>query len=148
VILYKYLIEQSLGIKVKGVIYNILQKPGLKQYEAGKTRKVAETDEEFRARLLAKCLEPGMFHREELLIDESQMRQVQAELWELTQAYLEARRRDAWYQNNDHCFVYNKPCPYFRLCRSGDSQAIRENFYRVEPPNQELEEAPAGETTF
>lgn len=148
IILYRKYVQEMLGVHVAGVIYNILVKPQIRQYEPGKVRQVAETDEEFGARLLEWCLQPGKFHREALLVDAGQTRQIEAELWELTQSYLDARRRNAWYMNTDHCFVYNRACPYFRLCRSGDNPTIRENYYRVEPPHEELRDDPVEETVF
>jgi len=75
---------------------------------------------------------------------------LRAELWELTQAFLDARRRDVWYQNTSFCFQYGRPCPYFALCRSGGSSNVIENFYQHLPPHEELadgspspDEAPA-----
>jgi hypothetical protein len=158
--LYTHYIEQALGIRIAGVIYNILVKARLQQ-NAGETeaefeerraaliaksktgksaakRRLPETDEEFQARLAAKYAEPGSFHREALHISPDQVRALRAELWELTQAYLDARRRDAWYQNTSFCFHYGRPCEYFPLCRSGGNPIVLENFYRHAAPNQEL----------
>ena len=113
--LYSHYIEQAMNIKIAGVLYNILLKSKLKQsegeteveyenrcaeliakYESGKTtaqRKLPESDNEFQSRLAVKYDEPGMFHREQLLISRDQFRLLQEELWDLTQQYLAARRR-------------------------------------------------------
>ena len=157
---YAYYVERALGVRIAGVLYNILVKARLQQ-GAGETeeefaarraelvaksktgkstakRRLPESDEEFQARLAAKYAEPEMFHRELLYISRDQFDTLRAELWELTQAFLDARRRDVWYQNTSFCFQYGKPCPYFALCRSGGSPNVLDNFYERRPPHEEL----------
>ncbi len=163
VTLYTHYIEKALGISIAGILYNVLVKARLQQsageteaeYEerraaliakskTGKTsakRRLPETDEEFQVRLAAKYAEPGSFHREPLHISPDQVRALRSELWELTQAYLDARRRDAWYQNTSFCFQYGRPCEYFPLCRSGGNPIVLENFYCRKAPNEELQSA-------
>ena len=165
--LYAHYVEQALGIRISGVLYNILVKARLQQ-SAGETeaefearraeliaksksgkssaqRRMPESDEEFQARLAAKYAEQGMFHRETLYLSRDQFDTLRAELWELTQAYLDARRRGVFYQNTSFCFQYGRPCPYFALCRSGGSPNVIENFYERVPPHQELRGADAAE---
>ena len=101
-------------------------------------RSNASRHEDFQERLAAKYAEPGMFHREMLYISRDRFQVLQAELWELTQNFLDARRRDIWYQNTSQCFQYGRPCVYFPLCSSNFSPLVRENHYRVEPPHTEL----------
>src|SRR5205823_2865866 len=88
--LYAYYVEQVLGVRVNGVLYNVLVKPRLQQgqgeteaeFEARRAaliaksktgtssakRRLPETDEEFQARLAEKFAEIGMFHRETLYV--------------------------------------------------------------------------------
>jgi hypothetical protein len=169
--LYSDYIERELGIKISGVLYNVLVKArleqkageteeefGLRQHEAiaksksGKTsikRRMPETDEEFQTRLAAKYAEPGMFHREQLYLSKDRIAMLREELWMLTQAYLEARRAGSWYENSSHCFYYNRPCGYFPLCRANGSELVIENLYEHKPPHEELrEDAPATEPVF
>ncbi len=169
--LYAHYLEQALGIRIAGIIYNVLVKARLQQaggeteaeYEerraalvakskTGKTtakRRMPETDEDFQARLAEKYAEIDSFHRETILVSSEQIRTLRAELWELTQSYLEARRRGAWYQNTSFCFQYGRPCAYFALCRSSGNPNVLDNFYRQQAPNEELrsgspvEDAPA-----
>jgi len=171
IVLYSRYVEQTLGVRIAGVLYNILVKARLQQgrgeteaeYEArraaliaksktGKTsakRKLPESDDTFQDRLAVKYAEPGMFHREMLYISRDRFETLQAELWELTQAFLDARRRGVFYQNTAFCFHYRRPCAYFPLCRSGGSPNVIDNIYRKVPPHEELrdeasvEEAPA-----
>jgi hypothetical protein len=163
--IYAYYVERALGIRIAGVLYNLLVKARLQQgagesEEAfaerhaalirksllGKSaakRRLAETDEEFQARLANKYSEQEMFHRELLYVSRAQFDTLQAELWELTQAFLDARRRDVWYQNTSYCFQYGRPCPYFALCRSGGNPNVLENFYERRPPHEELRAEPS-----
>jgi hypothetical protein len=151
IVLYSRYVEQALGIRIAGVLYNILVKARLQQgrgeteaeYQArraaliaksktGKTsakRKLPESDDAFQERLAAKYAEPGMFHREMLYISRDRFETLQAELWELTQAFLDARRRGVFYQ---------RPCAYFPLCRSDGSPNVIDNLYRKVPPHEEL----------
>jgi hypothetical protein len=166
--LYAYYIEQTLGIPITGILYNVLVKARLQQskgetveeFEArraellaksktGKTtakRKVPETDEEFAARLDEKYADPQMFHREMLYLSRDRFDILRSELWELTQAFLDARRRGVFYQNTAFCFNYQRPCAYFALCRSGGNPNVIDNFYQRVAPNEELRMLPAATT--
>lgn len=131
--LYAYYLERALGIRITGVLYNVLVKARLKQ-------RGTESEAEFEERLAAKYAQPAMFHREMLYLSRDQFTVLRAELWELTQAFLDARRRNTWYQNTAFCFHHYRPCPYFALCRSGDSPNVIDNFYQRVPPHEELRE--------
>lgn len=162
--LYSHYAEVALGYPIAGVLYNVLGKSGIKQ-SAGETeeeyqvrladliaksktgkssakRKMPETDEEFEARLAEWYSREDAFHREVIFIPRENYRVLQEELWEMTQAYLHAQRRDRWYQNTSQCFAFGA-CPYAPICGSSFNPIVIENQYRVEPPNQELG-SPAG----
>jgi PD-(D/E)XK nuclease superfamily len=163
--IYSHYVEQALGIPITGVIYNVLGKARLQQskgeteeeYQArraellakskiGKTtakRKLPESDDEFQARLVAKYADPEMFHRERLYLSRDRFEIPRSELWELTQAFLDARRRGVFYQNTGFCFNYNRPCAYFPICRSNGNPNVIENFYAIEAPHEELAKEPA-----
>lgn len=158
--LYAYYVEQTMQIPITGILYNVLVKARLQQakgetveeFEArrqellaksktGKTtakRKLPESDEEFSARLAEKYADPLMFHREMLYLSRDRFEILRSELWELTQAFLDARRRGVFYQNTAFCFNYQRPCPYFALCRSNGNPNVRDNFYQRVAPNEEL----------
>jgi len=158
--LYAHYIGMSIQEPVVGVIYNILGKPMLNQRKgeteqefeqrraeliakskSGKStakQHTAESDDEFQARLAEKYSETGIFHREAIYVSVDRTRVLQAELWELTQALLHARRRDIWYQNEDHCFWYRRPCDYWPLCRAQDPEGVIENLYEHRDAHEEL----------
>ena len=162
--LYAYYVEQTLGLPITGILYNVLVKAKLQQ-SAGETeeefearraellaksktgkssaqRRMPETDEEFQARLAEKYADPALFHREMLYLSRDRFDLLRSELWELTQAFLDARRRGVFYQNTSHCFQYNRPCPYFALCRSNGNSNVLENFYQRVEPHEELRVLP------
>jgi len=72
---------------------------------------------------------------------------LRTELWELTQAFLDARRRGVFYQNTGFCFNYHRPCAYFPICRSNGNPNVVENLYTITPPHEELRAA-ASEPAF
>jgi hypothetical protein len=158
--IYSYYVEQALGIPITGVIYNVLGKARLQQgkgeteeeYQARRTeliaksksgtttakRKMPESDEDFQARLAEKYADPAMFHREMLYLSRDRFDILRAELWELTQAFLDARRRKVFYQNTAFCFHHNRPCAYFPICRSNGNPNVIDNLYTITSPHEEL----------
>ena len=167
--IYSHYVEQSLGIPITGVIYNVLGKARLQQgkgeteeeyqvrradliakSKTGTTtakRKLPESDDEFQARLIEKYADPAMFHREMLYLSRDRFDVLRAELWELTQAFLDARRRKVFYQNTAFCFHHNRPCAYFPICRSNGNPNVIDNLYTITPPHEELRAA-ANEPAF
>lgn len=130
------------GFLVEGVVYNVLQKPALRRYEVNSKRNEPESDEAYLERLRVKCLEPGMYHRETITLSAAHLEMIQGELWDLCQSLLEAKRRGSWYQNPSQCWKWNRPCPYWRLCRAEplSRDPIKQNFYTSVPPHEELRE--------
>lgn len=163
VTLYSHYIEQTLGIRIAGVVYNVLVKAKLQQgkgeteaeFEARKaelllksktgktsaTRKMPESDDAFQARLVAKYAEPDMFHREMLYLSRDQFETLKSDIWELTQQFLDCRRRGVFYRNTSFCFANHRQCAYFPLCRAGGSENVMANFYEIKPPHEELRPA-------
>ena len=110
-------------------------------------RKLPESDEDYQARLAEKYADPTMFRREMLYLSRDRFEILRAELWELTKAFLDARRRGVFYQNTSFCFNYNRPCAYFPICRSNGNPNVIDNFYTITPPHEELR-APEVEPAF
>ena len=79
-----------------------------------------------------------------LYISRDQFEELRAELWELSKAMLDARRRDTFYRNTSYCFQYGRPCAYFQLCRSGGNPNVIENHFQRIAPHEELRDG-AGE---
>ncbi|MHB1002022.1 MAG: PD-(D/E)XK nuclease family protein [Armatimonadota bacterium] len=169
VALYSHYIAQTLGIRLAGVIYNVLLKAKLQQgkgetesefiarrsellakSKSGKStaqRRMPESDDEFADRLSAKYREPGMFHREMLYVSIDQFDSMKADLWELTQQFLDCRRRGVFYRNTAYCFNYHRPCAYYALCQSNGNENLIANFYETRSPHEELRESIEPEET-
>ncbi len=159
-IIYAHMIEKTYNLPIAGVIYNVIEKSKIKQsqgeteaeFEArraeliaksktGKSsakQKIAETDEEFAERLKTVYSSHDKFHRQTLYFSADQVRNIQSEIWELTQAYLFAQKREHWYQNTSYCYNYNRPCPYLPICQSGENQMMIDLLYDRQLPNEEL----------
>ena len=157
--LYCYYLRE-LGYPIVGVIYNVLLKSRLKQgkgetqaeYEvrhaelaaknkSGKStakRQMPETDDEFQSRLTEWYSRPEAFHREFIYLSEDRLAMLQDEVWEITQQYLDARRRGKWLLNTSNCFSYQRPCEYLAYCQSGFNPNVADNLYEIALPNEEL----------
>ncbi len=157
--LYSHYLRQ-LGYPIVGVIYNVLLKCRLKQ-KTGETerefearlaelaaknksgrstakRQLPEPDEAYRARLLEWYSRPEAFHREHIYLSEDRLAMLQEEVWEITQQYLDAKRRGKWLLNTANCFSYQRPCEYLPYCQSGFNPNVVDNLYEIAPPHEEL----------
>ncbi len=131
IILYSFYIEQTMGIKISGIVYNVLMKSQIRQ---GKN----ETDAEFYYRLTEVYKNPDMFHREHIYITRDLFKILQEDLWELTIQIKDAMDRKVFYRNTSQCFNYGRACEYLPICRSGDNPMVRDNLYERAPAHVEL----------
>jgi hypothetical protein len=167
--LYSFYLRQ-LGYRIVGVIYNVLLKSRLQQkageteaeYEARRMelaaknkngrstakRQMPETDEEFQARLSEWYARPEAFHREQIYLSEERLAMLQDEVWEITQQYLDARRRGKWLLNTSNCFSYQRPCEYLPFCQSGFNPNVADNLYDITLPHEELIPADSDASPF
>jgi RecB family exonuclease len=167
--LYCYYLRE-LGYPIVGVIYNVLLKSRLKQgkgetqeeYEvrhaelaaknkSGKStakRQMPETDDEFQSRMTEWYSRPDAFHREFIYLSEDRLAMLQDEVWEITQQYLDARRRGKWLLNTSNCFSYQRPCEYLAYCQSGFNPNVADNLYEIALPNEELSRVDSGAPQF
>jgi hypothetical protein len=167
--LYSFYLRQ-LGYPIVGVIYNVLLKSRLKQkvgeseaeYEARRAelaannksgrstakRQLPETDEEFQGRLAEWYARPEAFHREHIYLSEDRLAMLQEEVWEITQQYLDARRRGKWLLNTSNCFSFQRPCEYLPFCQSGFNPNVADNLYEIIAPHEELTPADSDAPVF
>ena len=149
-----YLREQ--GYPIVGVLYNVLLKSRLQQrqgetqeeYESRRLqlaaknksgrstakRQMPETDEAFQGRLADWYARPEAFHREHVYLSEDRLSMLQEEVWEITQQYLDARRRGKWLLNTSNCFSFQRPCEYLPYCQSGFNPNVADNLYEITLP--------------
>lgn len=168
--LYSRFVEKALGYHITGVIYNVLVKAKLQQgkgetesefqtrlaeliakSKTGKSsakRKMPETDDEFAERLRLKYLDDGMLHRELIYISRDQQIAMEAELWELSKQFLDAKRRSEFYHNTEFCFKNGCPCEFLPYCRSGENPNLIGTVYEIKAPHEELSNAVVAERPF
>lgn len=149
---------ESVGTPIKGVIYDIIAKPGIKmatgeteeEFEArkaallaksktGKTtaqRKEPETPDEFMARLREKVTAES-YKRVIIDYDFQRKREVMDILWRTAQ---DMRNADI-YPTTGACASFGKVCPYMKLCRKHGRLEECEGEYIRRKANSELEEA-------
>lgn len=160
---------RQMGVDVKGCVYDILAKPGIKRREgeteeefdiramtlaaknkSGKTtakRQLPETIEEYSARLADACASPEAYHREILYFEPRRFEELAVELWELQREYAHARSTKVWPRNPQACYSYGSRCPYWALCASGDDPLMRSQFDH-RPAHEELGQAKKEEAIF
>ena len=151
---------RELGYPIVGVIYNVLLKSRLQQRQgetqeefevrhaalaaknkSGRStaqRQEPETDDEFQGRLAEWYSRPEAFHRERIYLSEDRIAMLREEVWEITQQYLDARRRGKWLLNTSNCFSFQRPCEYLPYCQSGFNPNIRDNLFDTAPPHEEI----------
>lgn len=120
-LLYSLYLGRKRETRVKGIIYNILQKPR------------ANTKD-----IDGWYAKENRFHREYLVFSDNDYRRVESQLWALTQQLLYAQRTGTWIQNTRQCFVYHRKCPYYQICKSDDNPLVIENYYEHKPAHSEL----------
>jgi PD-(D/E)XK nuclease superfamily len=167
--LYSYYLRQ-LGYPIVGVIYNVLLKSRLQQKQGeslaefevrraelaaknknGKStakQQLPETDDEFQSRLEEWYDRPEAFHREHIYLSEERLAMLQDEVWEITQQYLDARRRGKWLLNTSNCFSYQRACEYLPYCQSGFNSIVADNLYEIALPHEELTPVDSDFSTF
>jgi hypothetical protein len=118
--IYVIAYERMTGNVVKGIIHDAIQKVKLKQ---GKK----ETVPEFTARLQDRYLtDNSLFHREEILIDKTRKREVEQEIWQITQ---DIGKCKDYYKNRSQCYGFGE-CEFFKICNSKDNPLIIQNHYK------------------
>lgn len=160
--LYTHYVRELLGIDVKGVLYNIMMKPTLKQVigetvdqfeqrkldaieksKSGKTsikRKLPESDIEYEQRLAAWFKDGEKFISIPIIISDFQIKQTLDNLWYQKEHLLKCKRDNFYPQRLAECYTgqYRGQCAYAQLCESGNDTGMKELYYETKPPHSEL----------
>lgn len=129
---------QALGYDVRGCLYDVLGKPGLRPLKATpvETRKYTkkgelyanqraedETPEEYRERLiLDMTADPaGYFQRGDVVRLETEMAEALYDIWQTAQQIRESELAKRHPRNPDACQRYGRLCPYFEVCTGAAS---------------------------
>ncbi len=121
---------QFMGIDVAGVVYDVAQKPRLRQRKG-------EAVEDFWDRLTAWHLEhPEAYAREEVVISDRQIEDWRRDLWQTTQGILRCHRSGVWPRNTSRCYDWYRECQYASLCRTGNEMLVDIEYEPRETPAQ------------
>ncbi len=112
------------GVKVDGVVYDVLFKPALRLLKDRKT-KPDETQEEFSARLVAAIADDKQkyFQRQIVYRTEQQLENHSSDIHHVFESMETARLRNAWPRNTNMCDNFGKLCPFFSMCLGTASEA-------------------------
>jgi hypothetical protein len=156
---YTYAARQ-MGYAVSRVIYDVVVKPTIRRgedepldhyltrieelyvggYSAGRAkRRKDESDEAWWDRRRAEGEPVDMFHREDLIVGERQIAEWQADLWDVTQEILWARRNGRYPRSTARCYDWGRPCDYVPICQSlGSEDMIIASEYETTEAHPEL----------
>lgn len=136
---YGYL-ELANGVRADAFMHDVLCKTAHEPYKTGKTRKIAETLEEFEERLLGVYLDDPKkyFARTRVPLLKSNVAAHVDELYHWTKELDMDSKCDTHLKNPEACFDYNRPCKYLGLC-SGRSHEEDGTWARKEKMHAELE---------
>lgn len=114
---------RGIGIDIKGVVYDVVKKTKIKQ-------RIKDTPEDYHARLMELYLtDESMFHRETVILSDSQIADWKADLWQTTQEILACRRAGIWPRNTSRCYDWHRPCEFVPLCQNGADSLLLETEY-------------------
>lgn len=108
--MYYWAVYRMTGVKPKGIIYNVIQKPGIRQ-------KKTETPAQFQTRLLAELLnDPKYFFSTKLFRDDAQLAEFEADLKHIVKDVRLKRADDRWVKNPSQCAMIGRTCAMLPLC--------------------------------
>lgn len=152
-----YVGARALGYEPRGVLYDVLRKPGIRPLQAtpeesrkytkdGKLyatqRATAETPEEYYQRCLAAIAEaPDAYYRRGQVVRlEAEEREAAADAWVTAVTIREHRRLKLAPRNPDSCQRWNRECDYLPVC-CGERSIDSDLWYRTaDAKHEELSE--------
>lgn len=154
------------GDKLDGTVYDVIRKPGIRPKEIAKAdlqhimtsrsyfgfevpvetqnrlvqeNKPRECPELYAMRLASECIEnpEKYFQRRVIPRLDQDIAEYADELWDVGQAIIHARAKNAHYRNSGACMEYGTPCRFLGIC-SGIDSANSEKWRKVESVHDEL----------
>jgi len=151
-ILYVEAMERFHGIKIHGVLYNVMlkavpHKPKLlKNGELSRDKNQNTTIELYEQAIKENFLNADdyggfleylrchgkkeFFYREYLTFSEDDRQQWRRELWDIAKDIRQCEINDRFYRNTAHCVGFGV-CPYFDICTAPDTAFVIENSFQV-----------------
>lgn len=109
---------RALGHDVAACLYDVVGKPGIRPLKVNSKRKVDETPDEYRARLVEDIAgDPaGYYQRGEVVRLEAEMDEAMHDVWQTSRQIREAELATRFPRNPDACVRYGRTCPFFGVC--------------------------------
>lgn len=158
------LAAQALGIDARGVLYDVIGKPGLEpksatplerrkytkkgQLYAGQ-RDTDESLEEFEARLRAEIAEypEHYYRRAEIVRTDADLREAALDIWDAAESIHAARAAHYHPRSPDACRAFGRLCSFFGVCSREERLEEGMKFEKLESVHQELSDATSDETS-
>lgn len=102
------------------------------------TQQLSESDSDYASRLDERFSIKEAFHREEIILTEDQKINLTGDLWHTAKSLRSCMISNVFYKNTSCCFDWNRQCDYYELCKSGDSQLIKDTFFKQGVIHEEL----------
>lgn len=113
----------TLGYEPRGVLYDVIRKPGEKPYEVNTRRAVAETPEEYERRIIEKIAEdPNRYFQRGVVVRMGNEAYTAAKnTWHYAQQIQVFRKAKSWPQNPDACEKWGRFCDFWSVCAGEES---------------------------
>ena len=132
-LLYANYIRQEKKEKVVGVMFNVIEKPAIRQ-------KKTETDSEFEDRVRVAMADESRYHRKFVRLTSHNLNSALLDLWQSQQQITRVRLLGNYTKNPSACYNYFKQCEYFQLCNSErpENVIVNSGLYKSKQANSEL----------
>jgi hypothetical protein len=113
---------KALGHDVAACLYDVVFKPGLRPLKVNQKRKVDETPDEYRARIVESiCEDPSRYYARAMVVRlEAEMEDHLFDVWQTAQQIRESELAGRFPKNPDSCLTFGRSCPFLGVC-SGEA---------------------------
>lgn len=133
---------RALGHEVRGVLYDVVRKLGIRPLEANKQRATPEVPEAYEERCIeAIAKEPDRYYARGTIVRlQDEETEARSDRWQVAKGILFAESVGRFPRNVDACMRWNRPCDFFDVCCGTASLDDPTRFRRVEDSHEELQE--------
>lgn len=133
-LLYANYIKQEKKEKVFGVLFNVIEKPAIRQRKS-------ESDSEFEDRVRLAMSDGSHYYRKFIRLTSHSMRSALKDLWKSQQQITRVRLLGNYTKNPTACFNYFTKCEYYQLCNSERPEQVikHSGLYKSKKVNSELD---------
>lgn len=131
---------RAMGHDVRGVLYDVLGKVGLRPLGVTKARTTPESPADYECRVAAAILaEPDEYYRRGYVVrTATEERDAAEDLWSVHQQIDDATTWDRYPRNPRACMRYGSACEYFDVCTGVTSIDDQSRFRTADSAHEEL----------